>query len=175
MRGLFDLYLVLSQNLAAKWFSPFYLCCCAGWTPQTFSSSRKSRTEFKKQSVLDFLDEDEKEVCNMLSILPNLKVTFALACWISPILIFGHWWVMIRIDYANLLLCMQNIAFGFWTSKLLLPLFLWMFSRRECVKKPRKTHFLQSLSYYLELLSYFWNFTLTFWYFSLTFFFVWIR
>lgn len=32
-----------------------------GWTPQTFSSSRKSRTEFKKQSVLDFLDEDEKE------------------------------------------------------------------------------------------------------------------
>ncbi|KAL9239429.1 hypothetical protein vseg_013752 [Gypsophila vaccaria] len=31
-----------------------------GWTPQSFSSSRKTRGEVKKQSVLDFLDEDEK-------------------------------------------------------------------------------------------------------------------
>ncbi|KAJ8452214.1 hypothetical protein Cgig2_006019 [Carnegiea gigantea] len=31
-----------------------------GWTPQSFSSSWKSRAEVKKQSVLDFLDEDEK-------------------------------------------------------------------------------------------------------------------
>ncbi|XP_074277999.1 G patch domain-containing protein TGH [Silene latifolia] len=31
-----------------------------GWTPQSFSSSRKTRGEIKKQSVLDFWDEDEK-------------------------------------------------------------------------------------------------------------------
>lgn len=35
---------------------------CAGWTPQTFTSSRKNRAEFKQQSMLNFLDEDEKEV-----------------------------------------------------------------------------------------------------------------
>lgn len=32
-----------------------------GWAPQSFTSSRKNRAEAKKQSVLDFLDEDEKE------------------------------------------------------------------------------------------------------------------
>ncbi|XP_027126391.2 G patch domain-containing protein TGH [Coffea arabica] len=32
-----------------------------GWTPQSFTSSRKSRAEFKQQSVQDFLDEDEKD------------------------------------------------------------------------------------------------------------------
>ncbi|KAJ6359091.1 hypothetical protein OIU76_000744 [Salix suchowensis] len=32
-----------------------------GWTPQTFTSSRKNRAEFKQQSMLNFLDEDEKE------------------------------------------------------------------------------------------------------------------
>lgn len=31
-----------------------------GWTPQTFTSSRKSRAETKQQSVYNFLDEDEK-------------------------------------------------------------------------------------------------------------------
>ncbi|WOG96350.1 hypothetical protein DCAR_0415685 [Daucus carota subsp. sativus] len=31
-----------------------------GWTPQTFTSSRKNRAEIKKQSILNFLDEDEK-------------------------------------------------------------------------------------------------------------------
>ncbi|XP_074371053.1 G patch domain-containing protein TGH [Apium graveolens] len=31
-----------------------------GWTPQTFTSSRKNRAEIKKQSILSFLDEDEK-------------------------------------------------------------------------------------------------------------------
>ncbi|XP_042501445.1 G patch domain-containing protein TGH isoform X2 [Macadamia integrifolia] len=32
-----------------------------GWTPQTFMSSRKNRAEVKQQSILNFLDEDEKE------------------------------------------------------------------------------------------------------------------
>lgn len=32
-----------------------------GWTPQSFTSSRKNRAEFKQQSMLNFLDEDEKE------------------------------------------------------------------------------------------------------------------
>ncbi|KAL2935901.1 G patch domain-containing protein TGH [Bienertia sinuspersici] len=32
-----------------------------GWAPQSFTSSRKNRAEAKKQSILDFLDEDEKE------------------------------------------------------------------------------------------------------------------
>lgn len=32
-----------------------------GWTPQSFTSSRKSRAEFKQQNVQDFLDEDEKD------------------------------------------------------------------------------------------------------------------
>lgn len=36
---------------------------CAGWAPQSFKSSRKSRAEFKEQNVLNFLDEDEKAVC----------------------------------------------------------------------------------------------------------------
>lgn len=32
-----------------------------GWTPQTFTSSRKNRAEFKQQDILNFLDDDEKE------------------------------------------------------------------------------------------------------------------
>ncbi|KAF8005787.1 hypothetical protein BT93_K0157 [Corymbia citriodora subsp. variegata] len=31
-----------------------------GWAPQSFTSSRKSRAEVKEQSILNFLDEDEK-------------------------------------------------------------------------------------------------------------------
>ncbi|KAK6146343.1 hypothetical protein DH2020_020212 [Rehmannia glutinosa] len=31
-----------------------------GWTPQSFTSSRKSRAEVKQQSIYNFLDEDEK-------------------------------------------------------------------------------------------------------------------
>ncbi|CAN4088286.1 unnamed protein product [Withania somnifera] len=31
-----------------------------GWTPQTFTSSRKNRAEIKQQSLLNFLDDDEK-------------------------------------------------------------------------------------------------------------------
>ncbi|GAB4845321.1 hypothetical protein Ancab_038729 [Ancistrocladus abbreviatus] len=31
-----------------------------GWTPQSFTSSRKNRAEIKQQSILNFLDEDEK-------------------------------------------------------------------------------------------------------------------
>ncbi|OVA05063.1 SWAP/Surp [Macleaya cordata] len=31
-----------------------------GWTPQTFTSSRKNRAEVKSQSILNFLDDDEK-------------------------------------------------------------------------------------------------------------------
>ncbi|KAL0413861.1 UNVERIFIED_CONTAM: G patch domain-containing protein TGH [Sesamum radiatum] len=31
-----------------------------GWTPQSFTSSRKNRAELKKQSIYSFLDEDEK-------------------------------------------------------------------------------------------------------------------
>ncbi|XP_057771313.1 G patch domain-containing protein TGH [Salvia miltiorrhiza] len=31
-----------------------------GWTPQSFTSSRKSRAEVTKQSIFNFLDEDEK-------------------------------------------------------------------------------------------------------------------
>ncbi|CAK9133816.1 unnamed protein product [Ilex paraguariensis] len=31
-----------------------------GWTPQSFTSSRKSKAEFKQQSIFDFLDDDEK-------------------------------------------------------------------------------------------------------------------
>ncbi|KAG9450029.1 hypothetical protein H6P81_009994 [Aristolochia fimbriata] len=31
-----------------------------GWTPQSFTSSRKSRAEVKEQSVFSFLDDDEK-------------------------------------------------------------------------------------------------------------------
>lgn len=44
---------------------------CAGWAPQSFTSSRKNRAEVKQQSILNFLDEDEKAVClnNIVSIL----------------------------------------------------------------------------------------------------------
>ncbi|XP_044466395.1 G patch domain-containing protein TGH isoform X2 [Mangifera indica] len=31
-----------------------------GWTPQTFTSSRKNRAEVKQQSILNFLDDDER-------------------------------------------------------------------------------------------------------------------
>lgn len=31
-----------------------------GWTPQTFTSSRKNRAEIKQQDILNFLDDDEK-------------------------------------------------------------------------------------------------------------------
>ncbi|XP_065860664.1 G patch domain-containing protein TGH isoform X2 [Euphorbia lathyris] len=31
-----------------------------GWTPQSFTSSRKNRAELKQQSIVNFLDEDEK-------------------------------------------------------------------------------------------------------------------
>lgn len=34
----------------------------SGWAPQTFTSSRKNRAEVKQQSILNFLDEDEKAV-----------------------------------------------------------------------------------------------------------------
>lgn len=40
---------------------------CVGWAPQTFTSSRKNRAEVKQQSILNFLDDDEKEVSFMLS------------------------------------------------------------------------------------------------------------
>lgn len=39
----------------------------SGWTPQTFTSSRKSRAEVKKQSIYSFLDDDEKAVCPISS------------------------------------------------------------------------------------------------------------
>ncbi|KAJ4838590.1 hypothetical protein Tsubulata_047105 [Turnera subulata] len=32
-----------------------------GWTPQSFTSSRKNRAEVKQQSILNFLDDDEKD------------------------------------------------------------------------------------------------------------------
>ena len=35
----------------------------AGWTPQTFTSSRKKRAEIIQQDVTTYLDEDEKAVC----------------------------------------------------------------------------------------------------------------
>lgn len=38
----------------------------AGWIPQTFTSSRKNRAEIKQQSILNFLDDDEKGVCYVL-------------------------------------------------------------------------------------------------------------
>lgn len=31
-----------------------------GWTPQSFTSSRKNRADFKQQNILSFLDDDEK-------------------------------------------------------------------------------------------------------------------
>lgn len=31
-----------------------------GWTPQTFTSSRKNRADIKQQNILNFLDDDEK-------------------------------------------------------------------------------------------------------------------
>ncbi|GFS40714.1 SWAP (Suppressor-of-White-APricot)/surp domain-containing protein [Actinidia rufa] len=31
-----------------------------GWTPQSFTSSRKNRAEIQQQSILNFLDDDEK-------------------------------------------------------------------------------------------------------------------
>lgn len=39
---------------------------CAGWAPQTFTSSRKNRAEVKEQSVYSFLDDDEKAVWSIL-------------------------------------------------------------------------------------------------------------
>lgn len=33
-----------------------------GWTPQSFTSSRKKRAEQKEQSIYSFMDEDEKTV-----------------------------------------------------------------------------------------------------------------
>ncbi|XP_059643892.1 G patch domain-containing protein TGH [Cornus florida] len=32
-----------------------------GWTPQSFTSSRKNRAEVKQQNIINFLDDDEKE------------------------------------------------------------------------------------------------------------------
>ncbi|CAI9113449.1 OLC1v1014053C1 [Oldenlandia corymbosa var. corymbosa] len=32
-----------------------------GWTPQSFTSSRKNRAEIKRQDIMNFLDDDEKE------------------------------------------------------------------------------------------------------------------
>lgn len=40
-----------------------------GWTPQTFTSSRKSRAEHKKQSIYNFLDEEDIKVCNAFFLL----------------------------------------------------------------------------------------------------------
>nr|GMD64234.1 G patch domain-containing protein TGH [Ipomoea batatas] len=37
-----------------------------GWTPQSFTSSRKSRAEVKQQSIYNFLDDDEKDVCFLI-------------------------------------------------------------------------------------------------------------
>jgi Protein of unknown function (DUF1604) len=36
-----------------------------GWTPQTFTSSRKNRAEVNKQSIYSFLDEDELKVLSL--------------------------------------------------------------------------------------------------------------
>ncbi|XP_021905487.1 G patch domain-containing protein TGH [Carica papaya] len=45
-----------------------------GWTPQSFTSSRKSRAEVKHQSIFSFLDEDERaelEVYHRPSVIPG--------------------------------------------------------------------------------------------------------
>ncbi|KAH6769549.1 SWAP domain-containing protein [Perilla frutescens var. hirtella] len=44
-----------------------------GWTPQSFTSSRKNRTELKKQSIYSFLDEDEKTELEGRSLGPSMQ------------------------------------------------------------------------------------------------------
>lgn len=56
----------------------------AGWSPQTFTSSRKNRAEFKQQSILNFLDDDEKAVCPaILSVCLHFLANQSLDCKIS--------------------------------------------------------------------------------------------
>ena len=64
----------------------FYLCYAvynlnrtSGWAPQSFTSSRQNRAGARKQSISDFLDEDEKAVCFIFfSLLDLLKLYFEL-------------------------------------------------------------------------------------------------
>lgn len=49
----------------------------AGWTPQTFTSSRKKRAEIKQQDLSNFLDEDEKAVCVFLFTWNFLKFSYS--------------------------------------------------------------------------------------------------
>ncbi|KAF6170473.1 hypothetical protein GIB67_036247 [Kingdonia uniflora] len=44
-----------------------------GWTPQTFTSSRKSRAEVKEQNILSFLDDDEKAEMEGQSLGTSMK------------------------------------------------------------------------------------------------------
>lgn len=46
--------------IRALWFF------ASGWTPQTFTSSRKNRAEMKKQSIYSFLDEEDIKVHDVL-------------------------------------------------------------------------------------------------------------
>lgn len=67
----------------------------AGWTPQSFTSSRKNRAEVKQQNILNFLDEDEKAVCSFsplggisLNVLTRLMGAMGppplYLCWVFP-------------------------------------------------------------------------------------------
>ncbi|CAM8933936.1 unnamed protein product [Rhodiola kirilowii] len=44
-----------------------------GWTPQTFTSSRKNRADFKQQNILNFLDDDEKAEMEGKSLETSMK------------------------------------------------------------------------------------------------------
>lgn len=46
-----------------------YIWKISGWAPQSFTSSRKNRADVKEQSILNFLDEDEKTVWVFLNCL----------------------------------------------------------------------------------------------------------
>lgn len=43
-------------------FIGIYAYNSTGWTPQSFTSSRKKRAEPKEQNIYSFMDEDEKAV-----------------------------------------------------------------------------------------------------------------
>lgn len=63
-RVCFFLNTLKSNYFTANFFNE---CLSAGWTPQSFTSSRKNRAEVKQQSILNFLDDDEKAVCFFFS------------------------------------------------------------------------------------------------------------
>lgn len=64
--GMFYLVVIYESSIEEIYVIIYVVWFSSGWTPQTFTSSRKNRAEVKKQSIYSFLDEEDIKVHSVL-------------------------------------------------------------------------------------------------------------